>query len=86
MINEKKTNIRVEMSADTIARLLAEGRVCAAEFRCLDCRSKQCLWRLCLESCANYVPVTTDSNSQWNCLRQPCRPWRKCNDDGGDGN
>lgn len=47
-----KKNIRIEMSAETITRLLAQGQVCAAEIRCLDCRSKECLWRLCLETCA----------------------------------
>ena len=44
-------SVRVEITEETVVRLLLEGRVCAADFRCLDIRSKQCLRRLCLESC-----------------------------------
>jgi hypothetical protein len=40
--------VRVEVDADTLNRLLASGQVCAADFRCLDCESKQCIWQLCL--------------------------------------
>jgi len=44
--------IRVEMTEETMKRLLAKGLICAADLRCLDCRSKQCMWRLCLTCCA----------------------------------
>jgi hypothetical protein len=43
--------VRVEMTEDTIARLLAGGQLCAAEVRCADGRAKRRLWRLVLESC-----------------------------------
>jgi hypothetical protein len=43
--------VRLEMSEKTLKSLLTAGQVCAADFRCLDGESKQCLWRLCLESC-----------------------------------
>jgi hypothetical protein len=42
---------RVEIAAETIARLLARRQVCAADLRCLACKSHECLWRLCLKSC-----------------------------------
>ena len=48
----KSNPIRVEITEETLLRLLAGGQVCAADFRCLDCKSKQCLWNLCLRSCA----------------------------------
>ena len=48
----EKLGVRVEIAEETLARLLTAGQVCAAELRCLDCQSKQCLWRICLESCA----------------------------------
>jgi hypothetical protein len=43
--------VRIELSEKTIARLLAGGQICVAELRCLDCRTKRCIWRLVLESC-----------------------------------
>lgn len=43
--------MRVEVTEETLRRLLNAGHVCAADFHCLDCASKQCLWRLCLETC-----------------------------------
>ena len=49
----RNNQIRVEIAEETLLRLLAGGQVCAADFRCLDCKSKQCLWNLCLKSCAN---------------------------------
>ncbi len=43
--------VSVEIAEETLARLLIEGRVCAADFRCLDRRSKQSLHKLCMKSC-----------------------------------
>lgn len=51
MAAAKRNYVRVELTEETIARLLARGEVCAADFRCLDCRAKNCLWRLVLSSC-----------------------------------
>jgi hypothetical protein len=52
MANAAKKMLRLEMSQEMLKRLLTAGEVCAADFRYLDCESKQCLWWLCLESCA----------------------------------
>ena len=52
MAKADRATIRVEIAEQVLARLLSTGQVCAADFRCLDCKSKQCLWRLCLQSCA----------------------------------
>jgi len=41
----------LEISENTLRRLLDADQVCAAELKCLDCASKDCLRRLCLESC-----------------------------------
>lgn len=41
--------VRVEIARETLLRLLASEHLCAAELRCLDCPSKKCLWRLCLD-------------------------------------
>lgn len=48
-VSEKKT-VRIEVAEDTLLRLLERGQVSASDLRCLDCRSKQCLWRPCLAS------------------------------------
>jgi hypothetical protein len=44
-------SICIEISAATLTRLLADGHVGAAELRCLDGASRNCLRRLCLQSC-----------------------------------
>jgi hypothetical protein len=49
--------VRVEVEAETLNRLLAAGQVCAADFRCLDCESKRCIWRLCLINCASELKI-----------------------------
>ncbi|MGD9367845.1 MAG: hypothetical protein PVH87_19245 [Desulfobacteraceae bacterium] len=54
-VNPKK--VRVEITEEILSRLLANEQVCAADFRCLDCKSKQCLWRLCLQSCTGKVGI-----------------------------
>jgi hypothetical protein len=51
MKTEKEKWLCVEISADTMRRLLMENQLCAAELNCLDCKSKDCLLRLCLECC-----------------------------------
>lgn len=44
-------NIRLEISASILTRLLAQGHLKASELRCLDCESMHCLRRSCLQSC-----------------------------------
>jgi hypothetical protein len=44
--------VRVEIGADKLQELLRARRICAADLRCLDCDSKDCLWRLCLDAIA----------------------------------
>ncbi len=57
---EKKTDfisrevgnvIRFEISAEKMNELLAQRQICAADIRCLDTNSKQCLKKLCLKTC-----------------------------------
>ena len=47
-----KKRLRLEIKEEMILRLLKAGHVCAADLYCLDCESKQCIWRLCIGSCA----------------------------------
>jgi hypothetical protein len=62
--------IRVEVDTETLNRLLAAGQVCAADFRCLDCKSKQCIWRLCLLNCTNEL---TSEKATESAHRNLCR-------------
>ena len=47
--------LRLELSAETLQHLLASGQLCAKDIRCLDCESKDCLWKLLLKSCAMMI-------------------------------
>jgi hypothetical protein len=51
MKTEKEKWLCVKISADTMKRLLMANQLCAADMNCLDCKSKDCLRRLCLECC-----------------------------------
>jgi hypothetical protein len=44
--------LRIEIDAEILLQLLKGRRLCAADMRCLDCRSKHCLQRLLLQACA----------------------------------
>ena len=62
--------MRVEVTEETLSRLLSSGQVCAAEFRCLDCKSKECLWNLCLKSCTNNLATIVEDMSTLNGMNQ----------------
>jgi hypothetical protein len=62
-------SIRIEVSAATLGRLLAEGHLCAADLRCLDGASKRCVWRLCLTSCVRGRAICAECP----CLECPIR-------------
>ncbi len=50
--SHKKTElVRIEINSDKLRQLLNAGVLCAADFHCLDCRSKQCIWQICLADC-----------------------------------
>lgn len=45
--------MRLELSSQILQRLLTSGQLCAADFRCLDCATKHCVWRLMARHCAH---------------------------------
>ena len=53
LVNAKETNnhLRFEISTEKMNELLAHRVICAADIRCLDANSKQCLKALCLKTC-----------------------------------
>ena len=43
--------VRVAIDRKRLQALLETGVICAADFHCLDCESKHCVWKLCLQAC-----------------------------------
>ncbi|MCK5353771.1 MAG: hypothetical protein KAJ63_01530 [Methyloprofundus sp.] len=43
--------IQLEISLEKMDELLAHKQICAADVRCLDPNSKQCLMKLCIQNC-----------------------------------
>lgn len=64
---DMKGCVQLELESAVLLRLLENGALCASEFRCLDCDSKQCVWRLCLMSCEKQLGA--NSGSCKNCGR-----------------
>jgi hypothetical protein len=74
-MKKENQHLRVEITAATLLPLLAGGQVCAADFRCLDCESKQCLRRLCMQSCA---PPLQKRNGRAQAPEPVCRFGNHC--------
>lgn len=47
----ERGNLRVQLSASTLARLLSRKQIAALELQCLDPDSRDQLRRLCLNTC-----------------------------------
>jgi hypothetical protein len=80
MKTKQPKRLCVEISAEKVLRLLVQGQVCAADFYCLDCSSKQILWRLCLKSCAGRIPGAMKPQKASEDLYQPRS---LCSNEGG---
>ena len=57
MQNEK---VRVEIDAQTLERMIDSGYLSASDMRCLDCDSKQCIWKMCLSICADKLNIPAE--------------------------
>lgn len=64
VLSKKTEQVRLEIDADRLRRLLKMGALCAADFHCLDCESKQCVWRLLLMNCEKNLNAETGCNSR----------------------
>lgn len=47
----RDSTVSVEIREETLARLFANGHVCAADFHCLDDSAKRSVWQMMLNSC-----------------------------------
>ena len=55
--NEQDETVKLEMKASTLKRLLEKRQVCASDFHCLDCSTRQCMRMLCLQTCLKSANV-----------------------------
>lgn len=42
--------VSLKIDERVVHRLMASGHLCAADFKCLDCESKECIWRIALKN------------------------------------
>ncbi|KAA3625455.1 MAG: hypothetical protein DWQ08_09355 [Proteobacteria bacterium] len=49
--DELPVRIRLEIDREKLYALLRDRQLCAADFRCLDCDTRDCVWRLALNAC-----------------------------------
>ncbi|MCE2595794.1 hypothetical protein K6Y31_13360 [Motilimonas cestriensis] len=54
----KHTKVQIELDRAVLARLFAQGHLCAAEISCLNFSSKQAIWQLCLQACGECLETT----------------------------
>lgn len=84
MAKADKETVRIEIAEKTLVRLLRAGQVCAADLRCLDCKSKQCFWRLCLRSCAENLNTGIDGIPPRKGSERVCGRYSGKEDERGD--
>lgn len=52
--------VQIEIEITKLESLFVTGELCAADFRCLDLKSKNLVRNLCLKSCANSIRCYRD--------------------------
>ncbi|MDH0448730.1 MULTISPECIES: hypothetical protein [Shewanella] len=57
--------INLSISEEKLAQLIREGKLCAADFSCLDSQSKRKVWQLCLICCQKRI--SCQQCTQTNC-------------------
>ncbi|MGS0693360.1 hypothetical protein [Shewanella sp. 0m-4] len=60
--------LNISISEDKIAKLIQQGVLCAADFKCLDSDTKKAVWQLCLWSCEKRIHC--DKQCQDHCKNQ----------------
>jgi hypothetical protein len=64
--------VKMKISVEKLAELFSAGLLCAADFQCLDCDSRDAIQQLCLKSCA----LQSDEKCQ-ACLNKCSGYWLK---------
>ena len=55
--------VQIEVSLDKLEELFSKGELCAADLHCLNSKSKECIWNICITSCANKMGCKLNNNS-----------------------
>lgn len=58
--SSKHTKVQIELDEMVLARLFAQGHLCAAEISCLNLSSKQAIWQLCLQACGECLDTSSN--------------------------
>ena len=61
MNGENQQTVQIEIGVAMLEALFNKGELCAFDIRCLNCESKQCIWNLCLTSCAKRMRCNLSS-------------------------
>jgi hypothetical protein len=62
--------VQLEIGLDKLEALFNTGALCAADLRCLNCASKECIWNLCLSVCARRMQCKIASSKLHECCKQ----------------
>ncbi|MDX2322366.1 MAG: hypothetical protein QNK26_17410 [Moritella sp.] len=60
------SKVNLSISTHKLAELIQAGHLCVADLNCLDSKSKQQVWQLCLWSCNKRVHCTKPCSQQYN--------------------
>ena len=47
--------VQIEIGSEVLEKLFEDGALCAADFRCLNNRTKICIRAICLRNCARQL-------------------------------
>lgn len=61
--------IQLEISLEKLEQLFSKGEICAADIRCLNCESKNCVWNLCLNLCAARMSCKIEHVCSGDCCK-----------------
>ena len=73
--------LSLKIDERVIHRLMASGQLCVADFKCLDCESKACVWRIALENTGSFTVLANEYREvQKNILKMVSEQHKPCID------
>ncbi len=60
---EHQNVVQIEIGVEKLESLFDKGELCAFELRCLNRKSKTCIWNLCLTSCTKNLPCHCENSA-----------------------
>lgn len=71
VVQDNTPKIQLEIDQATLARLFAQGHLCAAQINCLNLTSKQAVWHLCLQACGHCVEIQGGTEAKQSLTSSP---------------